>query len=409
MSEKNENLTNPQGSELSELNEMFNDYQNNQKKKKRKSSEEILAKYFVPRKNIETFRILPKKAGKKPIEEAFFHVVSTTTSGGKKKHGTVIYCPAHNNPKVPKMENGQPVLDQNGQQVLIPESCPLCAKHKKLLSKQDPSLKGIKKENMTDAQKKINDKNKEIFTEANKFEAKKFYIVRGIDKGAEKDGVKFWRFKYNFKNQGTYDKLIPILNDFVEQNGISYSDVQNGTDLKIIMTDTEFNGHVYKTISAITNRGKSPLHADPIVVKQWLDDNISWREVFQPKKAPGITPYQFLELVAEGNSPYWDDSDANNKHWVFPNHPDLEAAANTRTRNLDGDAEEEFEQASDLDVEYVTTSTTISNVTASKVGTYKDDSVNVGAEVIKQNEPVDEIPDTIEPEGDGNAYDDLPF
>ncbi len=410
MSQTNEKMTNAQGSELSELNEMFNDYQKKQAKKKRKTSEEILAKYFVPRKNIETFRILPKKPGKKPIEEAFFHVVPTITSGGKKKHNTIIYCPAHNNPKVPKMENGQPVLDQNGQPVLVPEACPLCAKHKKLLAKQDQSLKGIKKENMTDAQKKINEKNKEIFAEANKWEAKKFYIVRGIDKGAEKDGVKFWRFKHNFKNQGTYDKLIPILNDFVEQNGVSFSDPQNGTDLKIIMTDTEFNGHVYKTISAITTRGKSPLHADPIVVKQWLEDNTTWRDVFTPKKAPNITPHQYLELVAEGNSPYWDDSDANNKHWVFPNHPDLEEAANTRTRNLDGDDEEDFEQASDLDDEYATSKVTISNVNASKVGTYTDNAVNVGNELIEKHEPQNEA--SIEDEGndgDGNSYDDLPF
>ncbi len=65
-----------------------------------------------------------------------------------------------------------------------------------------------------------------------------------------------------------------------------FSDAINGTDLSIIMTDSEFNGHVYKAISAITARGKSPLSGDKIVMESWLADDITWRDVFLPKKAP---------------------------------------------------------------------------------------------------------------------------
>jgi hypothetical protein len=415
-----ENLNQTGQQDLSQLKSMFSDYQKKQSQStSKKSREDLLAKYFVPRKAKEVFRILPPKPGKKHIEEAFFHVVTTNAAGGKKKHGTVIYCPAHNDPKVPKLgSDGKPLLDDNGAPMLVPAPCPLCAKHKRELAKQDPSLKGIKKENMNEMQLKVKAKNDEIYKEAIKWEAKKFYIVRGIDKGMEKDGVKFWRFKHNYKNQGTLDKLLPILEDYMTSQQADFSDAMTGTDLNIIMTDSEFNGHVYKAISAITAKGKSPLHADPQVMRAWLDDDVSWRDVFLPKKAPNTTPFEFLEMVANGTSPYWEDTDQTNKHWVFPGRPDLQEKANTRTMNLDSN-EEEFEQASDLEE---TPRVTISNITPEKVGTYTDDATDLGKETLAQSRTQvqtesadvdeDDAPDGVDEDNNqdlGGDYDDLPF
>jgi len=411
------------GQDLSQLKSMFSDYQKKQTQStNRKSREDLLAKYFVPRKTKEIFRILPPKAGKKHIEEAFFHVVTTNAAGGKKKHGTVIYCPAHNDPKVPKLgPDGKPLLDSNGAPMLVPAPCPLCARNKEWLAKQDPSLKGIKKENMNDMQLVVKAKNDEIYKEAIKWDAKKFYIVRGIDKGMEKDGVKFWRFKHNYKNQGTLDKLLPILEDYMTSQQADFSDAMTGTDLNIIMTDSEFNGHVYKAISAITAKGKSPLHADPQVMQAWLDDDISWRDVFLPKKAPNTTPYEFLEMVAGGTSPYWEDTDQTNKHWVFPGRPDLEEKANTRTMNLDSD-EDNFEQASDLNEELPRV--TISNITPDKVGTFTDDATDLGKETlasapvtsapvvessVDDNSDADDNVDNSDMDDGSSDYDDLPF
>lgn len=398
--------------ELEAMKKMFGDFKNkqNQTTNKKISKEDLLAKYFVPRKTKETFRILPPLEGRKPIEEAFFHVVTTITAGGKKKHGTIIYCPAHNDPKVPKLDSdGNPLKDQNGNPVLVPAPCPLCKKHKDLLRKQDPSIKGIKKENMTDNQLKIKDKNNEIYKDAIKWEAKKFYIVRGIDKGAEKDGVKFWRFKHNYKNQGTLDRLLPIMEDFVTANQVSFFNPKNGTDFNIIMTDSEFNGRTYKAISAITHKGKCPLHNDPVVIEQWLSDDTTWRDVFKPKKAPNVTPLEFLEMVANGTNPYWDDTDPNNKHWVFPGRPDLEEAANTRTQNLDAN-EKDIEQASDL--EQTHPKVDISTITKKDVGTYSDDAVELGGQSINDdsNDDVgDDSGDDIGDDSDDTEYDDLPF
>ena len=401
---------NQNGEGLVDLKKMFDDYQKKQGQStsSKRTSEDILAKYFVPRKTKEIFRILPPKKGKKHIEEAFFHVVTTNASGAKKKHGTNIYCPAHNDPKVKKLkENGDPYLDSLGNFIMVPAPCPLCDKNKRELAKQDQSLKGIKKEVMNSSQLAIKAKNDDIYKEAIKWEAKKFYIVRGIDKGAEKDGVKFWRFKNNYKNQGTLDKLLPILEDYMSSQQLDFSDAQTGTDLTIIMTDSEFNGHVYKTISAITARGKSPLHSDPLIARQWLDDDIIWRDVFLPKRAPNTTPYEFLEMVAMGTNPYWEDTDSTNKHWVFPGRPDLEEAANNRQRNLDADTDDRFEQASDLVEEIYVPTVTVSNATESKVGKYVDDSIDLGAEVLSKNEsfpdPEESFPDPEE------SYEDLPF
>jgi hypothetical protein len=423
MENQNLNAANAQGGDLSDLKKMFKDFQKKSETQgsRRKSREEILTKYFVPRQPKETFRILPPKPGKKHIEEAFFHVVQTTIAGGKKKHNTIVYCPAHNNPKVKKLDvNGNPMLDANGQPIMIPAPCPLCAKAKEILKRQDPSLKGVKKETLNDAQMKIFEKNKAIFTEANKWEAKKFYIIRGIDKGKTIDGVKFWRFKHNYRKDGPLDKLLPVLEQYMTVQRADFSDAVNGTDLSIITTDSEFNGHLYRKVSAIMVDGKSPLHTDQAVLRQWLDDQIIWRDVFKEKSAPGITPYEFLEMVASGNNPYWEDSDATNKHWVFPGRPDLEVAANTRTRNLDGDDDENFEYASDVDEDEEGPRVTISNITPGNVGTYVDHSVDVGAAILST--PKAEAPVAAEPTGapetasdpgqdDGSApdYEDLPF
>lgn len=409
--ENQNGMANPQGGDLSNLKRMFSDFakKSQAQSSRRKSREEILSKYFVPRNNKETFRILPPKPGKKHIEEAFFHVVPTTTTGGKKKHGTIIYCPAHNDPKVKKLDaKGQPYLDTNGQPIMIPAPCPLCAKSKKILAQQNPALKGRKKESLNADELKIFEKNKEIFMEASTWEAKKFYIVRGIDKGEMKDGVKFWRFKHNYKNQGTLDKLLPILEQYMSTQQADFSDPMNGTDLNILMTDTPWKNTTYKSISAIMFSGKSKLHDDPAVVRTWLEDDTTWRDVYPPKKAPGIDAYQFLDMVANGINPYWDDSDANNKHWVFPGNPELEEAANTRKRNLDADGDEEFEQASDLiDEEYPRV--TISNITEQNVGTYKDDAVDMSrASVTTSSQPMAQSEPEPESSGDDN-YDDLPF
>jgi glutaredoxin len=349
------------------------------------------------------------------VETGFFHSVQINAKGGKKEWKK-IFCLAHNNPKTPKLDDqGNEIRDKEGNPVLVEQYCPLCAKEKAMLATQDPSLKGVKQEDYTERQKEIHAKNKEIYVNAKKWEAKKFYIVRGIDKGQPKDGVKFWRFKHNFKKQGVHDKLIPALRNFYEEYKIDFSDIEKGSDLIITVVDNEIPGRniTYRDVSSIMPRGSSKLHDDPIVVQQWLDDDITWRDVFKPSKMRVLTPIEYYERIALGTNPFWDDTDQDNKRWVFPNPDDaeLQRQANTRDENLDADTpSDNFEVASDIvDSSY---NSDINTITKEDVGTYTETEVEV--ETSKPVEPVvkSEPENTSDVEYDGDEdddYDNLPF
>jgi hypothetical protein len=66
---------------------------------------------------------------------------------------------------------------------------------------------------------------------ASQYRSRKFYIVKVIDRDAEEDGVKFWRFKHNYKNEGVLDKIIPI---WREKGDVT--DPSKGRDLIITLT-----------------------------------------------------------------------------------------------------------------------------------------------------------------------------
>ncbi len=350
MENQNENAAPQQGSDAAALEALFTKYKERDEKKKRPTKEEILSKYFNPRKDTEIFRALPKVGTEQLIEEGWFHKVQ---AGKYISKTATLFCPAKNNPKVQaKDKDGVLQFDQQGKPVMISQYCPLCAKSQKMRSKMDKSISGKKKEQLTTpVEQAAFEKNKGILTASNKFEAKLYYIVRGIDRGAEKDGVKFWRFKHNFKNQGVHDKLWkPIIHGYYTQTGKVYNDVENGIDLMISVVDNSIPGSstTFRDVSSIIPRHPaSKLHNDPIIMKTWLDDKTTWRDVFKPKKAPGIDETLFLTLAAEErmegqsmdmrNTPYYDEEA---KKWIIPNHPDLETAANTRTQNLDASDEE---------------------------------------------------------------------
>jgi hypothetical protein len=396
---------NQQGVDLLKFKKMFENLKQKDGANKKLSREQVLAKYFVPKNDKEVFRVLPPLEGRDYIETAFFHVVATKVANGRKFRK--IYCPAHNDAKVPKVDaNGVIIRDQQGNPVMVTKHCPLCEKAKTLLAKQDPSLKGIKKEDMTPQQLAVKESNDKIYKAATDWEAKKFYIVRGIDKGAEKDGVKFWRFKHNFKQQGVLDKLGPAVTNFMEMAHVDFTDAVKGTDLKLTVVDAEIPGNKrkYRDVSSIFPLGSSELHKDPLVIKEWLADKTTWRDIFKAPEAPNVTPEEFLVMVANDQTPYWDDTDQKNKKWVFPGHPELEEKANTRSANLDATTtERNVEMASDV-VKTSYSNVTISNVTKEDVGTFKDSAVDLVAENTEVPDSSSESEETYS--GD---YDDLPF
>lgn len=131
---------------------------------------------------------------------------------------------------------------------------------------------------------------------ARNYRARKFYIVKVIDRDNEQDGPKFWRFKHNYKGEGPLDKIIPI----IRSKG-NITDSVEGRDLILSLTLAKApNGREYTTINSIIQEDKSPLHNDQEVANEWTNHPDTWRDVYSVK------PQEYLEMVAMGEVPQWD-------------------------------------------------------------------------------------------------------
>jgi hypothetical protein len=138
---------------------------------------------------------------------------------------------------------------------------------------------------------------------ARQYTSRKFYIVKVIDRENEQDGVKFWRFKHNSKNEGVMDKIMALV-----MNKIDIFDVNSGRDLIITLGLTKAgNGREYTSITSIFPADPSPLHSDPTTSDSWINDELTWADVYSKK------PEEYLEMVARGEVPKWD---SENKKWT---------------------------------------------------------------------------------------------
>lgn len=214
------------------------------------SQEDRMKKYFttvLPKgvKNQERrIRILPTKDGSSPFVEVYFHEIQVDGKWVK------LYDPAQDGKRSPLNQVREGLLQGDEQS--------------KELAKQ--------------------------------YRARKFYIVKVIDRDNEQDGVKFWRFKHNAKQDGVLDKIFPI---FQKKGDIT--DVSNGRDLTLFLTLTKSgNGKEYTAINSIMPEDPSPLHEDNTIAKGWVDDTLVWSDVYSKKSE------EYLEMVAKGESPRWD-------------------------------------------------------------------------------------------------------
>ncbi len=218
----------------------------------RMSSEERMKKYFAlildEKSNSGTrrIRILPTKDGSSPFKEAWYHEIQV---GGKWQK---FYDPGKN-------DN---------------ERSPLNEVYEELMSTGKESDKELAKQ----------------------YKSRKFYIVKVIDRDHEEDGVKFWRFKHNYKNEGILDKIIPIW-----RNKGDITDPEKGRDLIIELTKQKTpKGAAYTTVSTIMYEDAAPIHEDKTVLKEWVEDEMTWLDVYSKK------PVEYLEAIARGEVPRWD-------------------------------------------------------------------------------------------------------
>lgn len=138
---------------------------------------------------------------------------------------------------------------------------------------------------------------------ARQYRSRKFYIVKVIDRDHESDGVKFWRFKHNHKGDGVIDKVFPIF-----RNKGDVTNAETGRDLILSLTLTKAGtGKEYTVINSVLNDDPSPLHTDDDVAKTWLEDELTWSDVYSKKGE------DYLEMVARGEVPRWDTASSK---WV---------------------------------------------------------------------------------------------
>ena len=157
---------------------------------------------------------------------------------------------------------------------MFDKDCPFCEAHDALLSTGKDSDKEL----------------------AKKYNAKKMYVVKVIDRDHEDHGVKFWRFNHDYRKQGAYDKIMGVIMA-LRQNIMHPTE---GRDLMILIARDQNNK---PAIQSITHLDPSPLNEDDEVANQWLEDTRTWQDVYSVK------PYEFLEIIVKGGVPTWSKED----------------------------------------------------------------------------------------------------
>ena len=139
------------------------------------------------------------------------------------------------------------------------------------------------------------------------YRSRKFYIVKVVDRDNEEDGVKFWRFKHNFRGDGIMDKLIPLF-----QKRGDVTNLTEGRDLSLILkaVPTPNGNGTYTSVSMIMADDPSPLSTEDSKVQEWTGNEEVWTDVYAQK------PIEYLEAVSKGEVPEWD---SNLKKYVYSN------------------------------------------------------------------------------------------
>ena len=216
------------------------------------SQEDRMKRYFsaVLQKNEKSaqrrIRILPTKDGSSPFVEVWYHEIQVNGQWVK------LYDPEKN-------DN---------------ERSPLTEVYNELIAtgkKEDKDLAG-------------------------QYRSRLFYIVKVIDRDNEQDGVKFWRFKHNYKQEGIFDKIIPIY----KAKG-DVADPDKGRDLILELTKAKTpKGAFYTVIQTVMYDDPTPVHEDEDVMADWVGNELTWEDVYSKK------PTEYLEAIARGEVPKWD-------------------------------------------------------------------------------------------------------
>ena len=255
------------------------------------SQDERMKKYFAAllkdneKQGQKRLRILPTTDGSSPFKEVWFHEIQVDGKWQK------FYDPGKN-------DN---------------ERSPLSEVYEELMSTGREADKELAKQ----------------------YKPRKFYIVKLIDRDNENDGVKFWRFKHNYKNEGILDKLIPI---FRAKGDVT--DSQKGRDIILEMTKAKTpKGATYTVIQTIMYDDPAPLHENKDTAESWLNDELTWADVYSKK------PVEYLEAIAKGETPRWDSEKGG---YVYGNSDSGEVVLGGKSTPTYLDDSDDFEPSGDL-------------------------------------------------------------
>jgi hypothetical protein len=231
------------------------------------SQDERMKKYFAAilkdneKQGQKRLRILPTKDGSSPFKEVWYHEVQIDGKWNK------IYDPGKN-------DN---------------ERSPLTEVYDELMATGKESDKKL----------------------AANYKPRKFYIVKVVDRDNEQDGVKFWRFKHNYKNEGILDKIIPI---WKAKGDITDPDKGRDIILELAKAKTP-KGATYTVIQTIMYDDPTPVHEDKDTAESWINDELTWSDVYSKK------PVEYLEAIARGETPRWDSESGK---YVYGNSDERE-------------------------------------------------------------------------------------
>ena len=259
------------------------------------SQDERMKKYFAAilkdneKQGQKRLRILPTTDGSSPFKEVWFHELNVDGKWQK------FYDPGKN-------DN---------------ERSPLNEVHEELMSTGKESDKEM----------------------ARQYKARKFYIVKVIDRDNEQDGVKFWRFKHNYKQEGILDKIIPI---WKAKGDVTDSDT--GRDLILELTKAKTpKGATYTVIQTVMYDDPAPTHEDAEQSSAWVNNELTWEDVYSKK------PVEYLESIARGETPRWD-TDAGK--YIYSNNQEEEISMGGSVKSEVKKADPQSNQEVDEDLPF---------------------------------------------------------
>jgi gp32 DNA binding protein like len=189
---------------------------------------------------------------------------------------------------LPNPKGGSPIIEFHGHTAIVDgvkrtfpclqyhkdSACPFCEAREALLATGEASDKEL----------------------AKKYNSKKMYIAKVIDRANEADGPKFWRFNNDYTKKGVFDLIHGVVSGLKKNKDISSP--TEGRDLSIIINRNQTNVPI---VSSIVAQDSDVLSTDKDKAAEWLAHERTWEDGIYSVKS-----YDYLAIIVKGYTPIWD-------------------------------------------------------------------------------------------------------